>query len=121
MMLILQTAKDLAVISDLYSLLEDYMTMACSGKSLLCCQPPVWHALVNCLLCGKHFMGKTDRLLKLCKHFESVHPRIASDLIFEAIERYELSIAHMRKALAFDKCFGASRYKSTTRFSLHNA
>ncbi len=66
-------------------------------------------------------MGKTDRLIKLCKHFESVHPRNASDLILEAIQRYEVSIAHMRKALAFDKCFGASHYKSVTRFSLHNA
>lgn len=116
--LIRQSSHDFALVSDLYSLLEDYMTMASSGKSLLCCQPPVCQAIVVCLLCGENFMVKADRLLKLCKHFESVHPIDASDLILEAMQRYDKLISHMRKALEFDEWFVSTNYKPETKMSL---
>ncbi|KAK3909937.1 Zinc finger CCCH-type antiviral protein 1 [Frankliniella fusca] len=110
--------QDLALISDLYSLMEDFKTMASSGKSLLCCQPPVCQAIVVCLLCGENFMAKSDRLLKLCKHFERVHPKDALKLILEAMERYGKLISHMRKALEFDEWFVSTNYKRETEMSL---
>ncbi|KAK3916911.1 Zinc finger CCCH-type antiviral protein 1 [Frankliniella fusca] len=118
LMLIRQSSHDLALISDLYSLMEDCKTMASSGKSLLCCQPPVCQAIVVCPLCGENFMAKGDRLLKLCKHFECVHPKDASELILEAMERYGKLISHMRKALEFDEWFVSTYYKRETEMSL---
>jgi len=116
--LIRQSSLDFALVSDLYSLLEDYKTMACSSKSLLCCQPAVCHAYVECMVCGESFMATADRLLKLCKHFECVHPMSASELILEAMQRYEVLILHMRKALEFDKCFGSTHYEPEARILL---
>ncbi|KAK3909685.1 Transposable element P transposase [Frankliniella fusca] len=116
MMLMRHPSEDFAVISDLYSLFEDYKTMACSSRSLICRQPPVYQALVKCVLCGDQFLGKADRLLKLCNHFESMHPSNAKELILGAIQKYDMSITHMRKALEFDKWFGTVNYKHVTRF-----
>jgi len=118
LMLIRQSSHDFALVSNLYSLLEDYKTMASSGKSLLCCQPPLCQAIVMCLLCGENFMVKADRLLQLCKHFESSHPLDASELILEAMERYGKLISHMRKALEFDELFLSTNYKPETKMSL---
>lgn len=118
-MLIRQSSQDYAIIEGLYSLLEDYKTMAFSSKSFLCCQPPVCQAHLLCLLCGEQFIGKADRLLKLCKHFEAVHSIDALELILEAMQRYNMLITHMRKALEFDKWFGTINYKPDTRMTLH--
>ncbi|KAK3913499.1 GTPase Era [Frankliniella fusca] len=113
-----QSSHDYAVISDMYSLLEDFKTMARSGRSLLCCQPPVLHALVMCVLCGDQFLGKADRLLQLFRHIEVVHPSDAFHLILETIQRYDVLITHMRKTIEFDKLFGTRYYSSGTMLLL---
>jgi len=110
-----QTSHDLAIVSDLYSLLEDFMTMAHSSKSLLCCQPAGIQTVLMCELCGDNFAGKADRMLKLCKHFQLAHPSDALKLILDAIKRYGKLIGHMRKALDFDKWFGEINYAPNLR------
>lgn len=110
-----QTSQDLVIVSELYSLLEDFMTMARSSKSLLCCQPAGFHTVLTCQLCGDNFVGKADRLLKLCKHFQLAHPPDALKLILDAMERYGKLIGHMRKALEFDKWFGDINYAPNLR------
>lgn len=105
-----QTSHDLATVSDLYSLLEDFKRMARSSKSLLCCQPAGCQSILMCQLCGEYFTGKADRMLKLCEHYESVHPSDALNLIIESMERYNMLIGHMRKALEFDEWFGDLKY-----------
>ncbi|XP_034254129.1 uncharacterized protein LOC117652966 isoform X1 [Thrips palmi] len=110
-----QSSHDLAIVADLYSLLEDFRTMAHSSKSLLCCQPASYPSVLMCPLCGDYFVGKADRMLNLCKHYETVHPSDALKLILDAMKTYKKLIAHMRKALEFDVWFGDVNYTTVKR------
>ncbi|KAJ1529990.1 hypothetical protein ONE63_006718 [Megalurothrips usitatus] len=110
-----QSSHDLAVVADLYSLLVDFKTMAPSSRSLLCCQPASHPSVLMCPICGDYFVGKADRMLKLCKHFESVHPSDALKLILNAMKAYKKLIEHMRKALEFDVWFGDVNYATVKR------
>lgn len=105
-----QSSHDLAIVANLYSFLDDFRSMACSGKSLLCRQPASCPSVLMCPLCGDYFVGKADRMLKLLKHYESVHPSDALKLILDAMKTYKKLIGHMRKALEFDVWFGEVNY-----------
>lgn len=60
-------------------------------------------------------MGNADRMLKLFKHYESVHPTDALKLILDALKTYKKLIGHMRKALQFDEWFADVNYATVKK------